>query len=142
MFTLFREYHEKDRIDYSLHRTTLFFRDSAAEKRFQQTYFLNNLQVGRACHLIAVFFYGMYALWDTLAIEPSRMTLWIWLFSSVTLIFLAGLAASFFAREFYARYWQALYAFYVLITPSDSPLSRPSPAPIILFSISSASPSA
>ena len=116
MFNQFREFREKDGVDFSIHPVTLGFQDRKLEKEFGQSYFQTNLQVGRSCHLVAIFFYGIVALWDTFVNDPSRLNIWSWVFSVVTLIFLLGLGSSYFARKFYARYWQQIFAFYVLIT--------------------------
>ncbi len=104
--------------DFSIDLLTLCFKDSSLEAEFKRTYFENNLQIGRACHLIAIFFYSVVGLWDAFVVDPSRLTVWIGVISLVTVIFLVGLASSYVALRYYAGYWQQLFAFYVLVTGS------------------------
>lgn len=104
--------------EYSLYYTTLAFRNSPLESKFKTSYFESNLQVGRACHLIAVLFFWIVGIWNALVVSPSSSGIWLAMISSVTLIFLLGLAGSYFATNTYARFWQPLFAFYVLVTGS------------------------
>ncbi len=116
MFKDFNKY-SKDREDtFSINKVTLAFHDSKTENRFRKAYFENNLQVGRACHIIAIFFYCLVGLWDGGILNSSRLQIWIWVMSIVSLIFLLGLASSFLSPKFYGRYWQQLYTIYVLST--------------------------
>ncbi len=116
------------------------FPECRSGKRFQQSYLEGNLQLSRACHLLAIFFYWLVGLWDALVIDPSRLHIWIWVILAVTLIFLAGLTASYAALKLYARYWQPLFAFYVFMTGTGftmvTVLSRPS-YPVYNFMASS-----
>jgi two-component system, cell cycle sensor histidine kinase and response regulator CckA len=107
---------EGDGEDFSIRPVTLAFRDPDLELKFKSAYFENNLQLGRICHLIAIFFFVLVGGWNALAVTPWALKEWIAVIISVSLIFLFGLAASFFAKEVYARYWQPLFAFYVLAT--------------------------
>jgi PAS domain S-box-containing protein len=116
MYEQFKRSRENNGIDFSINRVFLTFRDSGLEKKFKQSYFQSNLQMGRALHLVAVFFYCLVALWDAVVIDPSRSTTWLWVVSAVTLTFLSGLASSYFLKNFYEKYWQPLFAFYVLTT--------------------------
>lgn len=116
MFKQFKKYPGKNGVAFSINRATLAFQNSALKKTFKQFYFESNIQVGRACHLIAIFFYWSVGLWDAIVIDPSRMNIWAWVIPSVTIIFLAGLASSYLAINWYAKYWQQLFAFYVFMT--------------------------
>ena len=53
---------------------------------------------------------------EAVVIDPSHSTTWLWVVSAVSLTFLLGLASSYCLKDFYAKYWQPLFAFYVLIT--------------------------
>lgn len=118
MFSQFKEYSQENGEDFSIKLASLHFHNADTEIRFRRAYFQSNLQLGRACHLIAIFFYGFVGLWDATVIDPSRWSIWIWVFPVVTLIFIAGLASSYGAPVFYERYWQQLFAFYVVATGS------------------------
>ena len=112
----FNMHHKRDGVDFSINRLTLAFRDRNLENRFKKSYFEINLQVGRACHLIAIFFYLMVGMWDAVVIDPAHFYIWVRVISAVALIFLAGLASSYLVPNCYARFWQPLFAFYVLVT--------------------------
>jgi PAS domain S-box-containing protein len=116
LFKQFNKYSGKNGVSFSINRATLAFQNSALEKTFKQFYFESNIQVGRACHLIAIFFYWSVGLWDAIVIDPSRMNIWAWVIPFVTIIFLVGLASSYLAINWYAKYWQQLFAFYVFMT--------------------------
>lgn len=118
MLDQFKSSPEADGEDYSIHHATLAFRDSPLESKFKASYFESNLQVGRACHLIAILFFWIVGIWNILVVHPSRPGIWLAMISAVTLIFLLGLAGSYFAMSLYARFWQPLFAFYVLATGS------------------------
>ena len=95
---------------------TLAFRDPALESHFREVYFQKILVLGRVCHLLAVFFYGAFALWDTGVMAPQRVFIWSVVFSAVLLMFALGLILSFARRDIYQKIWQPLYACYVLGT--------------------------
>jgi len=116
MFQEFKKYSEKNEIDFSINSATLAFRDKGLEKMFTKAYFQSNLQVGRACHLIAIFFHGIFACWEANITNPSSSNIWLWVFLSVAFIFLFGLSLSYFAQNYYEKYWQQIFAFYVLMT--------------------------
>ena len=116
MFNHFRKYSGKDPVDFSIHYPTLFFRDKDREKQFSNIYFKNNLQYGRILHLVAIFFYFLVGAWDAFVTDPSRLNIWMMVISVVTIIFLSGLASSYAKPNFYAKYWQQLFAVYVLVT--------------------------
>lgn len=104
------------RSHFKINPVTLSFHDPEMEKRFQESYLVSNLQLGRACHLVAVFFFSMVGIWDAFVIDPSRQQTWALVIPVVALFFFAGLFSSFYAFETYARFWKPLYAFYVLLT--------------------------
>jgi signal transduction histidine kinase/ActR/RegA family two-component response regulator len=116
LYKQFTRPHEGDGEDFSIRPTTLTFCAPDLELKFKSAYFKNNLQLGRICHLIAIFFFVLVCTWNALAVAPWALEKWIAVILSVALIFLLGLAASFFALKLYARYWQPLFAFYVLAT--------------------------
>ncbi|THB74964.1 MAG: response regulator [Desulfobacteraceae bacterium] len=116
MFSQFTDSREKSGIDFSINRMTLSFHDRNLEARFKSSYFESNLQVGRICHVISIFFFCIVGMWDAFFIDPGRLGTWTLVILTVTLVFLLGLAASFFALKYYARFWQQLFAFYVLAT--------------------------
>ncbi len=116
MFKLFKKFNNKKGIDFSISSLTLAFQDSSIEARFQESYFESNLQLGRACHFIAIFFYCLVGIWDTSVIDPSRLHTWISVATPVALIFLIGLASSYLSFKKYSRYWRQLFSFYVLMT--------------------------
>jgi signal transduction histidine kinase/CheY-like chemotaxis protein len=116
LFSQFSRSRENGEEDFSIYHTTLAFRDSTLESKFRASYFKSNLQMGRACHLIAVLFFGIVGMWNALVVDPSNLGTWIGAISCVTLMFLLGLASSYFALDYYTRYWQPLFAFYVLLT--------------------------
>jgi len=116
LFEQFNKYIGKDGVAFSINRVTLAFQDGVLEKTFKQSYFGSNIHIGRACHLIAIFFYWIVGMWDAIVIDPFRMNIWAWVIPSVTIIFLAGLASSYLAINWYAKYWQQLFAFYVFMT--------------------------
>ncbi len=118
MFKQFKAYGEGQGCDFSISRATLFFRHSTLDRQFKESYFESNLQIGRACHLIAIFFYTVVGMLDAILVDPSRLTTWIWVICAVSLIFVLGLIASYKAKNYYSRYWQQLFAFYVLMTGS------------------------
>ena len=98
------------------HSITQSFHDTGVERSFQEAYFENNLRLGRFCHLAAVFFYLLYAFWDIWVVAPSRAALWIPVIPVVCVLFAFGLFSSFYLQKFYRKYWQQLYAVYVLAT--------------------------
>ena len=119
MLEYFREHHRYgEKADFSIRRISLFFVDPAIEADFKTYYFETNLQLWRACHLISVFFYALVSLWDGIVVAPERFEIRLNVLGVVAAFFLAGLLASFFKKRLYSRYWQPLFAFYVLLTGS------------------------
>lgn len=116
MFKLFNIYSKKNRADYTINKLTLAFNAPFLEDQFTQSYFETNLQVGRACHLIAVFFYVMVGMWNAVVVDPERFHLWAGVVGVVCSIFLAGFTVSYVRKNLYARYWQQLFALYVVAT--------------------------
>ncbi len=116
MLKLFEKYQKINDFDLSFNLLTLAFKDKALEDRFNKLYFEKNLQLGRACHLVAVFFFTVVGLWNAIVVDPSRLYIWIRLICFVVLVFSAGLFASYFALPYYASKWKPLFAFYVFIT--------------------------
>ncbi|MEJ2641250.1 MAG: ATP-binding protein [Desulfosarcinaceae bacterium] len=116
MYKQFTIPREGDGEDFSIRPVTLAFRDPNTEFKFKNAYFENNLQLGRICHLIAIFFFVVICTWNALVVAPWALRTWIAVILGVAVIFLFGLAASYFALDYYARYWQPLYTFYVLAT--------------------------
>ncbi len=116
MFKQFRKYPGQDAVDFSIHHFTLSFKDKNHEKQFSRAYFQNNLQYGRILHLVAIFFYVVMGFWDALITDASRLNIWTAVTAVVVAIFLAGLGFSYLARSYYAKYWQQIFAFYVLMT--------------------------
>ncbi len=116
MFKQFRKHPGQDAVDFSIHRFTLCFNDNDHEKQFSRAYFQNNLQYGRILHLVAIFFYVVMGFWDALITDASRLNIWTAVTAAVVVIFLAGLGFSYLARSYYAKYWQQIFAFYVLMT--------------------------
>ncbi len=103
-------------LDFSFNLLTLAFQDKAIENRFNTLYFKKNLQLGRACHLMAIFFYAVVGLWNAIVVDPSRLHIWVWLICVVAIVFSVGLSASYFALPLYAARWKPMFAFYVFIT--------------------------
>jgi signal transduction histidine kinase/CheY-like chemotaxis protein len=103
-------------VDFSITPLTLAFRTPEIETRFLKSYFDNNLQVWRVCHLIAILFFSVVGMWNALVVTPSSLGAWIGVITIVTLAFLGGLIASYIALDQYARFWRPLFAFYVLLT--------------------------
>ena len=116
MFRLFKIYREYDEEDYSINRIRLHFIEPQVETRFRQAYFETNLQIGRLCHLIAMFFYVLVGVWDGAVVYPERLSVWLGVMIFVCLVFLAGLTLSYLNQPMYARIWQQLFSFYVLVT--------------------------
>ncbi len=116
MFQEFKKYSKENRIDFSINPATLAFRDNSVERVFTKAYFQSNLKVGRVCHLVAIFFYGIFAYWEANITNPSTANIWLWVFLSVAFVFLFGFSLSFLAQNFYEKYWQQIFAFYVLMT--------------------------
>ena len=114
VFSHFHKY--PDSADFSLRWQTLRFVKPEVEARFKRQYFESNLQLGRACHLIAIALYGSIGLWDGLIIDRTRLAAWIIAIAIVSLVFLSGLLFSYRSPELYSRFWEPLYAFYVLTT--------------------------
>jgi signal transduction histidine kinase/CheY-like chemotaxis protein len=110
------KYRKEGGIDFSYSRLTLAFIDPALEKRFKSSYFKSNLQLGRACHVIAIFFFSLVGIWNAVFINPSNAFVWSLVVLFVAIIFLIGLISSYSFQKYYARYWQQLFAFYVLVT--------------------------
>ncbi|WDP92896.1 MAG: response regulator [Desulfobacter sp.] len=116
MYRLFSRNSKEDGIDFKINPLTLLFLDPGLETAFKADYFRANLSLGRACHLIAVFFYGLVGLWDGLVFDPAHLGAWLWVLAAVCLVFTTGFFSSFYIPGFYARYWQPLFAFYVIVT--------------------------
>lgn len=116
MFKQFEEYGEKEGISFTIRRSTLTFQDKILEQTFKQAYFKANLQIGRICHILAIVLYTTVGLWDGLIIEPVRLEGWLISIGIVTLIFISGLGFSYLSEAHFAKFWQQLYAFYVIAT--------------------------
>ena len=116
LFSQFDIFQKQTGIDFSIRPLTLSFKDDCVERRFLDSYFKKNLQLGRACHVIAIFFYCLFGIWDTAVIDSSRLHLWIIVVTAVTALFLTGLTSSYVSYTHYSRYWRPLFAFYVLMT--------------------------
>jgi PAS domain S-box-containing protein len=116
LFKQFNKFNDKNGIDFSISSLTLAFQDRSIETRFQESYFESNLQLGRACHFIAIFFFCLVGIWDTFVIDPSHLHIWISVATPVALIFLIGLVSSYLSFKNYSRYWRQLFSFYVLMT--------------------------
>ena len=119
MYKLFSRYREGGGPDFSINPLTLAFQDTGIERSFKASYFESNLQLGRACHLLAAFFYCLVGLWDGLFFDPAHLPAWQGILIFVCLVFAAGLVSSFFIPSFYARFWQQIFTFYVLVTGGD-----------------------
>jgi|GEM_PF-6249011 len=109
--------------EFSVNPLTLAFREAGVESRFQRSYSRNNLQLGRACHLFAIFFFVVFAVWDVHVVSGSHAEFWIPLAPAVAAVFLAGLAFSYLATPTYLRCWRPLFAFYVLVTGTGAALA-------------------
>ena len=116
MYSQFSRYKDASGFDFSIHPLTLAFKKDSLEKEFRTSYFENNLQLGRACHIIAVFFYLLVGLWDAVIFDPTHLFAWQWVLSVVVLVFIGGFVSSFVALDFYSKHWQQIFAGYVLIT--------------------------
>ena len=95
MLKEFSSYGRTAGINFSVHPLTLAFRDPSLERRFYFAYFENNLNIGRACHLIAVFFYITVGMWDVWVVDPVRLKAWLWVIAVISAMFFSGLAASY-----------------------------------------------
>jgi hypothetical protein len=95
---------------YAINPVTLALKDPTLEQRFKRAHLESSLQVGRMCHLLAIFFYCLIGVWDAVIIDPSRQQIWFAVVAVVTTVFLVGLLVSYVAPGFYARSWQELFA--------------------------------
>ncbi len=118
MFKKFNRYEKINGVDFSFNWLNLSYRDHTLEKKFKGSYFENNLQLGRACHLIAIAFYCIFAIWNALVIDTSNLQIWFFVASLVTVFFLLGLTLSYFGFKHYERFWQQIFVFYVFMTGS------------------------
>ncbi|MCP4160553.1 MAG: response regulator [Deltaproteobacteria bacterium] len=118
MFNEFNRYDKINGIDFSINWLNLSYCDHALEIKFKGSYFENNLQLGRACHLIAIAFYCIFAIWNALVIDTSNVQIWFFISSLVTILFLSGLTLSYYGFKHYKRFWQQIFAFYVFMTGS------------------------
>jgi PAS domain S-box-containing protein len=116
LFKQFASYDDKNGFDFSINRLSLTFNSSAVEQNFSREYFKYNLEYSRVVHLIAIFFYCIVGLWDSAVIDPARQNIWLWVITAVSVMFLSGFTLSFFALNVYFKYWQQIFAFYVLMT--------------------------
>ncbi|MCG8619937.1 MAG: ATP-binding protein [Desulfobacterales bacterium] len=102
-------------MDFSISRARLAFLDRTTEAGFQASYFDRNLQLGRICHLVGIFFYCVIGITDILFFNEHGVSLWLWMAMFVGVVMSLGFTASYVVKDLYARYWQPLFAFYILI---------------------------
>lgn len=95
-------------------KLTLAFKDPDLERRFFQYYTDQYLNHGRICHILAAFFYSFYGIFDASLFPAQKHTMWVIRYAVVLPAFTAGFLYSF--SESYKRYWQLLFAGYVLLS--------------------------
>jgi two-component system cell cycle sensor histidine kinase/response regulator CckA len=95
---------------------TLSFRDDQAglEELFLSNYFTANLNHSRLSHLFTIFLYGISGILELVLFPESKAAVWTIRYGIVIPIFMAGLLFSFSA--YYAKFWQLIQAFYILVT--------------------------
>ena len=104
------------RLRVSLNPLTLAFSGSHAslEQPFQEAYFANSLDHLRRCKLYAILFFGIFGILDAIVFPDLIYPLWFIRYALVCPVFLVGLLFSYTAA--YRRLWQALNAFYIVLT--------------------------
>ncbi|WP_319525877.1 ATP-binding protein [uncultured Desulfosarcina sp.] len=104
------------RLRVSLNPLTLAFTGShkSLEQPFREAYFDNSLDHLRRCKLYATLFFGIFGILDALVFPELIRPLWFIRYALVCPIFLIGLVFSYTAA--YRRVWQALNAFYIMLT--------------------------
>jgi signal transduction histidine kinase/CheY-like chemotaxis protein len=95
-------------------KITLAFKDADLERRFFSYYTDRNLVHGRVCHLLAVFFYGIFGIFDPTLFPDAKQAMWFIRYAVVLPVFVAGFIYSY--TESYKKSWQLLFAGYVLVT--------------------------
>ncbi len=95
-------------------RITIAFKDKDLEKRFFSYYTDRNLVHGRVCHILAIFFYSIFGIFDLTLFPDAKNAMWFIRYAVVLPVFVAGFIYSF--TESYKKYWQVLFAGYVLLT--------------------------
>lgn len=100
----------------SLHPVTLSFSGNhkPLEKPFREAYFSNSLDHLRRCKLYAIFFFGIFGILDVFVFPDQLGPLLFIRFAVVCPIFLLGLLVSY--THVYWHIWQAMNAFYILLT--------------------------
>jgi signal transduction histidine kinase/ActR/RegA family two-component response regulator len=95
---------------------TLSFRGELKflESQFHQKYFESNLRHLRVCHLIAILFYGLTGLLETILIPEAMLALWTVRYGVVIPLFIIGLGVTY--TNYYKKYWYAISTLYILAT--------------------------
>jgi PAS domain S-box-containing protein len=95
---------------------TLSFREDQAglEKLFSSNYFSTNLKHSRLCHIFSIFFYGVSGILELVLFPESKEAVWTIRYGIVIPLFMISLGFSFSA--YYAKLWQIIQAFFIVIT--------------------------
>ncbi len=107
---------KKKIMDFSMNRLTLSFKDADLEKLFFKDYTEKHLIHGRHCHWIAVFFYSFLSIFDASLFPDTQFSMYLIRFGVILPVFAFGFLYSFTAS--YKKYWQFIFAGYVIITGS------------------------
>lgn len=100
--------------EFAVRRLDLRFADAGFEAAFLADYRRTFLGHWRRCHLLSIFYFGVYAgLISMLVPDLASTGLWIG-FGIVTPMFLVGLGLSY--TRVYAENWQIINAGYVVVT--------------------------
>jgi len=104
------------RLRVSLNPFTLAFTGShkPLEQPFREAYFANSLDHLRRCMLYAIVFFGIFGILDALVFPELIRPLWFIRYVLVCPVFMLGLVFSYTAA--YRRVWQAINAFYIMLT--------------------------
>ena len=92
----------------------LSFVDPALEEEFLSNYCTTNIGFWRLCHLLAIFFFAVYAVLMSITMSENMSVYLGVAVGVVTPMFAVGLALTF--TRFYERYWQQVHVVYVVVT--------------------------
>ena len=104
------------RLRVNLNPVTLSFtgRHQYLEQQFQDAFFANSLDHVRRCKLYAIIFFSVFGILDAVVFPEQLYPLWFIRYALVCPIFLLGLVFSY--TDAYRLFWQAVNAFYILVT--------------------------
>ena len=107
---------KKKIMNVPMNRLTLTFKDADLEKFFFKNYTEKYLIHGRHCHWIAVLFYSLLSVFNAYLFPDVQFFMYLISFGIILPIFTFGFLYSF--TDSYKKYWQFLFAGYVIITGS------------------------